>query len=634
MGSIAEAVLAAPAQRARGRVSALIAVNALLAALAVASASAGAAFVPGPLRMLASALLVLVLPGAAWLGLFRRRALDPARLALAVVGLSSVAAILGLVLLALAGPPPSRMVLLVWIAAVANAGILLAGPPARLAPGRRWGLLAAIALAGFFGAACAGLWLVPPFEDHDMEVRGTAWGLATTLEPWFQTNRTVYRAFAHPILFHIHVAESLVITGEIEATRSSYESARRSEAEEARGVTSDHMDAWQSDYREFVAHPALAGTRAPSALFAGLVLALLASLVIDLTGAAAAGVAVAGLYAAFPQTIVRSAYAGYFAVTVFAMLAASMMFDASSKEGDGEVHGDAERARKIGDEKTRPWWRHLDWERLAWPAAAGAFAALVDHKTVVLVLGVTGLAGLRGLWDFFRSRETSLTGRWRAAWSRVDPRAVALGAGFSLATFVWWTYGFVVDAPGFVRDHLRMHIAHRFLLNDVRIAHNADRYAPSIPELWTELGRHTGTLFLFVALVGIVLWLFTRPAPGTSTAADDRRAVLAAWCLCGCVLFSLTDWRQTKHLMNEVAPMAAASVCLAWPALARRRSSAGAAAADAATDRTILGAARPLRLAALLALAVALIACLTIDARLVRDFRSLRVLGASDVDGW
>ena len=655
--------IAGPAAAARpalfgsvgSRVAALVTANALLAALAVASAPGAAAIVPGPLRMLASALLVLVVPGAAWLGLFRRRALDPARLALAVVGLSSLAAIVGLVLLALAGSPPSRTVLLLWIGVVVNAGILFAGPPARLAPGRRWGLLGAIALSGFLGSAYAGLWLVPPLEDHDMEVRGTAWGLATTLEPYFQTNRTVYRAFAHPILFHVHVAESLVVTGEIGETRPSFESARRSQAEEERGESSDHIDAWQADYREFVARPALAGTRAPSALFAGLVLGLLAALVIDLTGSPAAGVAVAALYAAFPQTIVRSAYAGYFAVAVFAMLAASMMFDASGDEAARPPAG----ARTAGDGALgglRGWWRRLDRGRLAWPAAAGAFAALVDHKTVVLVLGVAALAGLRALRDAWRGAPATLRGRWRAALAGIDARAVALGAGFSLATFAWWTYGLVVDAPGFVRDHLRMHIAHRFLLNDVRLAHDAERYAPSIPELWGELARHTGFLFLLVALAGIAAWLFTR----SGRTADDRRAVLAAWCLGGCVLFSLTDWRQTKHLMNQVAPMAAAAVCLAWPAGARARPSRpsggrvleepeasrpveslpreGAWCSTGVTSRARDGAtarpARSLRAAALVALALAWLACLVIDVRLVRDFHSLRVLGASDVDGW
>src|SRR5262245_5899799 len=94
----------------RGATSAgvLVAGNVALGGLALVSAPVAATFVPGPLRMLASALVVLVLPGAAWLGLFRRRALDPARLALAVVALSSLASVLGLVVLAAAGPPPSR----------------------------------------------------------------------------------------------------------------------------------------------------------------------------------------------------------------------------------------------------------------------------------------------------------------------------------------------------------------------------------------------------------------------------------------------------------------------------------------------------------------------------------------------
>src|SRR4029453_17591404 len=96
--------------------------------------------------------------------------------------------------------------------------------------------------------------------------------------------------------------------------------------------------------------------------------------------------------AAFPQTVVRSAYAGYFAVTVFAMLAASMMFDGAEDASRGE-RTENTRARRLA--------------RLGWPAAAGALAALVDHKTVVLVLGVTALAGVRALLDLARERKRS-----------------------------------------------------------------------------------------------------------------------------------------------------------------------------------------------------------------------------------
>ena len=87
------------------RLLAVAAWNALLALLATGAAAPD---LPAPLRMLAAGLLVLVLPGTAFLGAFRR-ALDPPRLALAAVGLSSVVMGAGLVATALGEQDPSRM---------------------------------------------------------------------------------------------------------------------------------------------------------------------------------------------------------------------------------------------------------------------------------------------------------------------------------------------------------------------------------------------------------------------------------------------------------------------------------------------------------------------------------------------
>ena len=56
------------------------------AAIVVCAATAPIESVPGPVRLLAAGLVVLVLPGLGWLGAFRRAVLDPPRLALAVVG--------------------------------------------------------------------------------------------------------------------------------------------------------------------------------------------------------------------------------------------------------------------------------------------------------------------------------------------------------------------------------------------------------------------------------------------------------------------------------------------------------------------------------------------------------------------
>ena len=99
-----------------------------------------------------------------------------------------------------------------------------------LDPATPWKLLGVVGAAGFLVTSLAALKLVPPLEDHDMEVRGTAYGLVSDFKPYFLTNRELYLPMAHPLLFHAQVAESLVLTGEIDAVRPSYESAREAEA--------------------------------------------------------------------------------------------------------------------------------------------------------------------------------------------------------------------------------------------------------------------------------------------------------------------------------------------------------------------------------------------------------------------
>jgi hypothetical protein len=528
-------------------------VNATLAAAAWAAA---APRLPGELRMLGAALVVLAIPGIAWLGVFRGKALTPARLALAVTGVSCAAAAVGLAI-GSAFPPPHALPFLVWTFAATNLGLALAGPWPRLDPSARWRLLGGIAAAGFLATALAAIHLVPPLEDHDMEVRGTAYGLASDLKPYFTSNREVFLPMSHPVLFNVLVAQSLVVTGEIEAVRPSYDSSRKAEAAALRGEPFPWEAAWRADYDAFLARPALAGTRAPSAFFAGLLLALLADVLLRVTGSAFAASAGALLYATVPETVVRSAYAGYFSETVFAMLVATILLTEDESPGAA-----------------------------SWVAAAGAFMALLDHKTVVLALAVSAWAG-----------GTALLRR-----ERPDRRAVALVAGFGAGTLAWWAYGFWVSPRVFIDDHLRKHLVHRFLLNDVRFAaDHVNRYAPSIPELWREFASHTGWLLVPVAAAGAVAALRRR--------ADPALTVLALWCVAGAVAFSLTDWRQTKHLMNGLAPMVILAVAWGWPPRGWRRY--------------VLGL-----------LLVAAIVDLGADVRLLRDFRSLHVSGASDIDGW
>lgn len=525
-------------------------------ALAVAAALAGATLLPGEIRMLGAAAFVLVLPGLAWLGAFRGVTMTPARLALVVAGLSCASAAAGVAAGAPFAPPPHLLPFLVWTFAVSNLGLALTGPWPALDRASRWPLLAAVAATAFLITAMAALHLVPPLEDHDMEVRGTAYGLVSDGKPYFTSNREVFLPMSHPVLFNVVVAQSLVVTREIEAVRPSYDSSKRAEAAAARGEPFDWDGAWQADYREFLARPALAGTRAPSAFFAALIAALLADLLLRLTGSAAAAALGVAVYALVPETIVRNAYAGYFGETIFAMLVATALL---ADDGPGAS---------------------------AWVAAAGALMAMLDHKTVVFVVALAGFAAL-----------VSVIQR-----ARPDGRVVALVGGFGAGTLVWWAYGFWVSPRVFIDDHLRKHLVHRFLLNDVRLVpDHVNHYAPSIPELWREFAAHTGWVLVPLAIVAAAWALLHRSRPLLTTAA--------LWFLGGAVAFSLTDWRQTKHLMNGLAPMVLLALAVPWPDRRARRI-------------------------ALALLAIALALCLVADVRLVGDFHSLHVSGASDIDGW
>lgn len=537
----------------------ILGLNLLLAAC-VASAAGSA--VPGPLRMLAAGLLVLVLPGTGWLGLFRRAPLSPAALALAVTGMSTLSTLGALLVTAAPPGPPSRGLAVAWTVLFLNAGLVWKGAPGPLQENVRWRLLGAVAAVGFLVASLFALYVVPPLEDHDMEVRDTAWGLAADWKPYLLTNRQLYVQASHPVLFHFHVAECLLFTGEIAATKADYDAARRAEAAEARHEAIPWDAWWREDYEAMLADPALAGTRAASCTLSALGLALLAQLVVVFTGTLWTGIAAAALFLSFPESLVRMGYAGYFPPAFFISAVIFLLL--------------AERA---------------SW---GWIAAAGAFAAMLDHKMIVVVLAVAALAGL----DALRTRLRT----W-------DRGALALVLGFGAGTLLWWTYGLSVHAQAFIQDHLRKHFIHRALFHDFRLGPSPERYAPGMGQLWLEFNAHTGYLFVPLSVLALAFWFFRREErPGLAT---SLATLLGAWFLTGSVLYTLTDWRQTKHLMNQLTPMVVAAVALLSPKLPPW-----------------------LRTVAAMCLLIAVGFNIAADVRLVRDFGSFRISGASDIDGW
>jgi len=427
-----------------------------------------------------------------------------------VRGLAAAALVNGLAFVALkvAGiPPGSRSV----AAALAVPTVALAVLAAARGSLPRAGTVAwIVGAAAFVVAFAAGSRIVPALEDQDMEVQGTAYGIAHDLVPVCATNRSTLYWFAHPLLHHVFVASSLGLADELDTVRPAYDLARRElerlpAEDRARGPAAivrafrsprPLVDASLRWYHEvlkpFEADPALLPTRSPGFLFA----ALLATLAFRWMRALGAGVPDAALvtaaYVTLPEVVVRSGYGGYYAGTGCLLLAGLRL--ASAPAGGGRAG-----------------------------LAAGFLGSLFNQKTLVLATAVAAHRGLAAL------RERAPT-RLRGALPYLGGVAAGMAA--------FWAYGLTVFPPDFVLDHVLAHGLQRFDLVEA-VGRSGQPVYPSRAGLWLEFARHSGWIWTALASVAVVRGL-RRPG--------DAPGALAGWVVVGAVAFTVIDWRQTKHL--------------------------------------------------------------------------------------
>jgi hypothetical protein len=143
-------------------------------------------------------------------------------------------------------------------------------------------------------------------------------------------------------------------------------------------------------------------------------------------------------------------------------------------------------------------------------------------------------------------------------------------------------YGLAVDARTFLFDFVHEHVARRLSGSDVRMAPDPSRFYPSIPQLWVEYVARYGLVFTAWAAGGATLALRRERPAGRAAAASV---------LLGALVFTLTDWRQTRHLALLTVP-ALVAIAATWPRSTGWRR-AGLALAAALVVRN-LWATRPL----------------------------------------
>jgi hypothetical protein len=507
-------------------------------------------------RSIAISLILFVLPAIGWVALLgpQPRALGM-RLARHLI-VSTVVFFVWLGIRAGAGLELTPVLAwnLSWL--LTNVGFIAARMLGVYTPQRR-ALLpqeAAIGAVCFLAAYGLYFWaatrVVPPQQDQDLEVVGTGYGLLTRLEPLLLTDRQSVYFFAHPPLLHLYVAGSYLLDDGVADLRFYYDSsARVRDAWEGRPVVPPvepfqlagrpkelpvppgmyrvvavsgldyHLSSGTGPpvavsiesveldriYSHYQIRPLLVASRTPNIFFAAATVALLAIWAGRISHRRWLGVLVATAYASSPEVVVRSSYGGYFSVGALAcilMLLANERWRWSSRRG-------------------RFWL----------PGMIGVFAALVDHKLIVLPAAL-------GLIAIF--------GRGNRPLARLHPVAV----GFAVGTLSFWMWG-LATAPGpFIDDHLRGHLIDRLT------HHNPFDYGgyPTPTGLWAEFNAHTGYVLLPAGLFLIAWGLWrTRRAPASRT--NPSLGPWLLWIALTAGAFTIVDWRMTKHLILLALPL-------------------------------------------------------------------------------
>ena len=358
-------------------------------------------------------------------------------------------------------------------------------------------LLSGLLFLGAFGAFHVGaVRVVPATEDHDFELQGTVHALLTSLEPRFYTTRGTTHYFAHPPLAHLYVAGSFLY----------YDRWRELGLYDPPPAASPpDLD---RQYANYVEHPYRLETRTPNVFLSALTVARLGGLVaMTATGPVFASL-LALAYIFCPEVFVRSSYGGYFAIGNFIL-----MEIVRAEEGRERASASA-----------------------ALPCLlAGAFAALADHKLMVVVAALI-------LWEGLRGPSASPTEKAKRALRH--PTLI----GFVAGTAIFWLYGLAISPRSFWIDHVHQHLVDRIIHRETWNVAELGGY-PGVPALWLEFARDTGWLLLPLALASFAV-LGRRTAVWRGTAG-----FWLAWTAVTAVAFSLVDWRQTKHLVILMLPL-------------------------------------------------------------------------------
>jgi len=481
-------------------------------------------FIPNSAFSIVINLMIFIIPGYCWAVFFKEKTNDIICIIFLTVCISSLILISGCVLFYISRIKISSVNMLIYLFLVSNIGIFLPKRTENLLKRKMqfkhlfFILIFSILIYSilYMGATR----YVPPLEDHDMETQGTAYGIMHYLKPHMVTNRGTVYFFAHPLMLHFYIGYTSLFLDQLDGLSYYYQSAISAEKELTEKKSKEMLfKNWRGDLHKFFADPHLLATRMPNIFFSSLSLIILFYLLFTVTQSFIISATGPIIFFTIPEVFVRSSYGGYMAVDTFCLLIMIYLYMHNNvNQNQGKL-----------------------FEVLLF--LSGCFAALIDQKTVVFIMAVALMRIFNERGNLFAKLTSPLYDR--------------MIQGFILGILIFWLYGFLVNPRAFIEDQITYHLVQRFSLNDVRMTSSQivndvkNLEYPSIAGLWKEFSNHLGFPFLIVAMPLTVYSIFK---------INEKKAVLGLWFLSGGILFSLTDWRQTKHLMLIILPLIIATL--------------------------------------------------------------------------
>ncbi|MCJ7524014.1 MAG: hypothetical protein MUP71_02185 [Candidatus Aminicenantes bacterium] len=326
--------------------------------------------------------------------------------------------------------------------------------------------------------------VVPVLQDHDAVMECPAYGLAKTLKPYCIETRVPFYLAKGPTSHFIY-AFPLVLTDNLERVKHYYDTSLA--ALNLPDFKKNIVRMWHAEFMRWFPRQAdrvILETRTTSIFISIMLALLLFAIIAEIVHSHSLAFTLSLIFLTLPEIFVRNSYAGYQNISNLFLLLAIYHFIRNRED----------------------WLTPL-------------LLATVNQKCVIIL----GLAV--GFWLLHQ---------------KTNFKKILLNKtliGLVIGMLLLYAYGFLIHPQSLLEDQFQRHGIDRLLHQNPIPGMNY----PSIGGLWAMFAFNYGAFFIVLFLASSMLMFKNRQA-------FPREMVLLFIVVSTALVFSLVDWRMTKHL--------------------------------------------------------------------------------------